>query len=434
MPAVRRSSLNPHRCCRQYGVRVTIKAVLVRLNPVFWGHGPPPHVKIRGPLSGSALARCQQAQATERCEMSANSTNRRNSILIASAIAVGLAAWMLSGLGNRLPEESVGAQGTNGAEMRVSVRTSTARVSPRQIIVSARTEPDRAVEIKAETDGRVVAVGAERGAFMNEGDSIVELSMRDRAARLAETEALIRQRELEYESDLKLRDERFVSEAALAASEALLVAARSARERILLDIEHTRIKAPFDSVIFDRLVEIGDYVGIGDPIAQVVDMDPLIVVGNINQRDIGSVRVGTQGSAAILGGPRIDGRVRYVAPVADESTRSFRVELAVPNPDRLLSVGTSAELILGAEEISAHVLSPALLTLADDGAVGVETVDHTNRVRFLPVELAGSVGDSVLVTGLPPEIRIITVGGGFVSEGQTVSPVEEASAPGAEQR
>lgn len=333
---------------------------------------------------------------------------------------------MLSGLGNG-PAETTQRSGGQTSAMSVTVRSSVAQTLPRQVVASARTEPDRVVEVKAETDGRVVAIGVERGAFIRQGNSIVELSMRDRAARLAETEALIRQRELEYESDVKLRDERFVSAAALAASEAQLVAARSARERILLDIEHTKVSAPFDGVIFDRMVEIGDYVGIGDPIAQLVDTDPLIVVGNLNERDIGAFEVGAKGTATILGGREIEGRVRYLAPIADESTRSFRIELAVPNADRSLTVGTSANLILDAEEISAHVLSPALLSLADDGTIGVETVDSTNRVRFIPVELASPAGSSVFVTGLPAEVRIITVGQGFVTDGQTVTVVDEGS-------
>jgi multidrug efflux system membrane fusion protein len=366
--------------------------------------------------------------------MSANSKTRRNSILIAAAVTIGLATWMLSGLGSRLPETPERAGDDGASAMRVAVRTSIARTLPRQIIASARTEPDRMVEIKAETDGRVVAIGAERGEFVDEGSAIVELSMRDRAARLAETEALIRQRELEYEAGVRLLTERFVSEAELAASEALLAAARSARERILLDIEYTKISAPFDGVIYDRSVEIGDYVGVGDPIAQIVDADPLIVVGNLNESDIGQIEVGAVGSATILGGRAIEGHVRYLSPIADESTRSFRVELAVANPDRNLTVGTSANLILAAEKISVHQLSPALLSLADDGTVGVETVDRSNRVRFLPVELAGPDGDSVLVTGLPAEVRIITVGHGFVSDGQTVTAVEEGSEAAPEQR
>jgi multidrug efflux system membrane fusion protein len=335
--------------------------------------------------------------------------------------------WIASGLGDAPPETEARAQRGEGAAMRVSVRTSTAKTITREIVVSARTEPDRAVEVKAETEGLVVTIGAERGAFVAAGRPIVELDMRDREARLAETEALIRQRELEYEAAERLLDQQFISASEFAGIEAFLVGARAARERILLDIEHTAIAAPFDAVVFDRLVEVGDYVAAGDPIAQLVDTDPLIVVGNVNESDIGALAVGGAGIARVLAGPEIAGIVRYLAPVAEESTRSFRVELAIPNPGFALPAGTSAQLLLGGEEITAHTRSAALLARPDDGTVGVKSVDANNRVQFLPIEIAGSTPEGMLVTGLPLEVSIISVGQGFVADGQVVIPVEDSA-------
>jgi multidrug efflux system membrane fusion protein len=158
-----------------------------------------------------------------------------------------------------------------------------------------------------------------------------------------------------------------------------------------------------------------------------VDVDPIIVVGDINERDIGALAVGDTGRVRVLGGPEIEGRIRYLAPVADESTRSFRVELEIPNPDAAIRSGTSAELVLGAEAITAHELSSGLLTLADDGTVGVKIVDANNRVRFYPVAIAEATGGRALVTGLPADVRIITVGQGFVVDGQVVTPIEEGA-------
>lgn len=360
--------------------------------------------------------------------MSANAASRRNSILIATGIAVAFAAWILSGLGRDLPASDENAEaGPRTTTMRVTVRHSRAKTTTRTIVASARTEPDRAIELKAETEGRVVSIGAERGSAVTAGQTLVELDMRDRKARLAEAEALVRQRELEYEAAQRLRGQGFNSEAELAAAEALLESARAARERIALDISHTQLTAPFDAVVDDRTVEIGDYVSTGDTIARLVDADPLVVVGNVNERDIGALEPGSTGRARVLGGPEVEGRVRYLAPVADESTRSFRVELAIPNPDLKLRVGTSAELMLGAGRITAHELSSALLTLADDGTVGVKIVGSDNRVLFVPVDLAGSSDEGILVTGLPLEAAIITVGQGFVADGQLVIPVEEST-------
>lgn len=364
----------------------------------------------------------------ERRPMSGISNSRRNSILLAAAIAVGLAAWILSGIGTSPQEPEAPTRAVGDGAVRVTVRYSAAIETTRTITVSGRTDPDRSLELKAETEGRVTSVGVERGAIVAAGQTLVELDMRDRQSRLAEAEALIRQRELEYEAAERLRGDQFLSPSELASREAQLVAARAARDRIVLDIERTNIRAPFDALVYDRLVEIGDYVAIGDPIARLVDTDPLIVVGNLNERDVGAIEIGTAGTAAIQGGPAIEGRVRYLAPVADESTRSFRIELAIPNPGMTLRAGTSALLSLGAGTIKAHSLSPGLLTLADDGTIGVKIVDNADRVRFIPAEIVESTDDGVLVTGLPDEARIITVGQGFVVDGQAVIPSEAAPA------
>jgi multidrug efflux system membrane fusion protein len=358
--------------------------------------------------------------------MSANASSRRNSILLSAAVVVGLVLWVASGRFDGSDVEETTIEG-DAAPMRVTVQHSQATSTTRTIVSSARTEPNRWIELKAETEGQVVAIGAERGASIAAGQPIVQLDMRDREAQLTEAEALIRQRELEYQAAEKLVEDQFISEAELAGRNALLVAARAARERIALDIERTRITAPFDSVVYDRLVEIGDYVAIGDAIAELVDVDPIVVVGDINERDIGALAVGSTGRARVLAGPEVEGRIRYLAPVADESTRSFRVELEIPNPDSSLKVGTSAELLLGAESITAHEVSSGLLTLADDGTVGVKIVEGGNRVRFVAVEIAEATGGRALVTGLPAEARIITVGQGFVVDGQIVTPVEESA-------
>ena len=255
--------------------------------------------------------------------------------------------------------------------------------------------------------------------------------MRDRQSRLQEAEALIRQRELEFEAAERLRAQGFNSEAELAAAESLLVSARAARERVALDIARTSITSPFDALVFDRLVEFGDYVGIGDPIAQLVDIDPLIVTGHINQREIAGIERGSAGSAILPGHGEVQGRIRYIAPVAEESTRSFRVELAIPNPERRYRVGTSAELLLDGDEMTAHAIASGILILSEDENIGVMTVDGNDRARFMPIELAGTTDAGVLVTGLPNQVTLVTVGQGFITDGQTVIPVQEsAAAPG----
>jgi membrane fusion protein, multidrug efflux system len=344
-----------------------------------------------------------------------------------SLLAIGLSAavllWMASGLltpANTSEQFQSAFSSQQRPQLSVRVLESQAKLVERKLQISARTEPNRRVEISAETDGRIVAVEAERGAALKQGQSIVVIDMRDRQARAAEAEALVRQRELEYQAAERLRGREFLSESQIAEAYAQLQSAQAALERIRQEISRTSIKAPFDGFLEERRVELGHFVAIGDPIAAVVDSDPLIVVGDVSERDIGIISIGSSGEARIRSGENIKGNIRYVAPVAAESTRTFRIELSVANPNGNLRAGMSAEIILSAGEVSAHQISPALLTLDDAGNIGVKIVDAQQRVVFVPVEVVVSAPDGIWVTGLPARSTLIAIGQGYVSPGEVV--------------
>jgi len=350
-------------------------------------------------------------------------TSRRTSILMAIGVTVAVVLWMLSGIGgdkNDTAELSSG-DSTDGP-MRVRVAQVRSSEVTREITVSARTEPNRVVQLKAETDGAVVDLGIDRGSDVWAGNSLVKLDIRDRNARLREAESLIVQRELELQGRQNLKSQQYASDVEIAEAQARLDSARAARERIELEIRNTEVVAPFEGIIQERWVEIGDYVRTGDRVVELVDIDPLIIAGEVNGKDVTELAVGSMGYATLVDGTELAGSIRYVAPVADENTRTFRVELAVPNPGQVRA-GLTAELKLSGTRIQAHDVSSALLTLSDEGAVGVKVVNDNDRVEFYSIEIVGASNDGILVTGLPDSARVITVGQGFVTEGQQVEPV-----------
>src|SRR5690606_2718769 len=112
------------------------------------------------------------------------------------------------------------------------------------------------------------------------------------------------------------RGREFLSEAAIAEAEAQLESARAALATIRLEIQRTTIAAPFDGVIDERAVELGDFLNLGDPVATLVDIDPLIVAGDVGERQIHQLDVGSTGEATLLSGERVAGTVRYISPVA----------------------------------------------------------------------------------------------------------------------
>src|SRR3546814_6168800 len=102
-------------------------------------------------------------------------------------------------------------------------------------------------------------------------------------------------------------------------------------------LSYTIIRAPFDGIVDLRLVELGDFVDRGDTNARLVDLDPMLIVTQVNERDVQSLTVGAPGKARLIGGLTVEGRIRHISSVADEATRTFRVELEVPNPDRRIA-------------------------------------------------------------------------------------------------
>ncbi len=363
----------------------------------------------------------------------------QRSFLIALVIALAATAWMLSPyLESYLwpssadddagisADPSAGSDGPSGKLLRVSVRHSVAETKVKSLALTGQTEPSRRATLKAETAGRIVAVEADKGASVKEGDVIARLAMNDRQSRLDEARALVKQRQIEYDAAQSLSSKGFQTQIRLAETRSLLEAAQAQLRRIELDIEYTAVRAPFDGVLQDRVAELGDYVGIGDPVAVVVDLDPVLAVAQLSEREAAAVRRNNDGRARLVTGEVVDGRVRYVSVVGSAGTRTFRVELELENAGNRIPAGLTAEISLPIESVAAHRLSPAALTLNDAGIVGVKTVDENDIVRFHAAELVGAGPDGVWIGGLPHQVTIITIGQEFVLPGQAVIPVPES--------
>ncbi|MBT5895143.1 MAG: efflux RND transporter periplasmic adaptor subunit, partial [Rhodospirillaceae bacterium] len=182
----------------------------------------------------------------------------------------------------------------------------------------------------------------------------------------------------------------------------------------------TVIRAPFDAIVDERDVELGAYVKDGSPIALLVDEDPYLVVAQVSENDIGRLKRNGKGRATLVTGHEVEGRIYYIAASADEATRTYRVELLVPNPGGKLRHGTTAELKFPTELIQAHFITPAVLTLNDSGAVGVRCVETGGKVAFYPVDIVDSTADGIWIAGLPEQTELIMVGQEFVRQGDRV--------------
>jgi len=170
---------------------------------------------------------------------------------------------------------------------------------------------------------------------------------------------------------------------------------------------------------------IDEKVDTKEVIATIVDLDPLVIVAEITERDANLVKHGATGTVRLVTGHQSTGMVDFVSRTAKEATRTFRVDVKVANPDEAIPAGLTAEVRLPLGETMAHFVSSALLTLADDGRVGVKVVDAQGRVEFRPAKIVDASADGVWLGGLPDRITVISAGQEYVTTGRTVQPVPD---------
>lgn len=347
----------------------------------------------------------------------------KRSYLIAAGIVVLVTVWMLLGPAKEDVAAIPAASEAVPVRTQVQVKDFQASEMLRELTVYGQSEPKRRVTVRAEVAGQVSEVLIPRGATVHKGDVLLRLSEDDRPQRLEQARAALQQRQLEYEGAKSLKIKGLQAERQLAEALTLLRAARAELKRAELNLQHTTVVAPFGGILQARHVEVGDFLSVGDPLAEVLELDPLLVTGDVSEREVGELHVGMTATAELSNGTILEGIISYIAPSADVSTRTYRIEMQAANPPPHQRGGMSASIRVPREAVAAHKVSPALLSLDDAGVLGIKSVDAEGRVRFYPVEILKSERDGLWLGGLPANLRLITVGQGFVRAGDKVDVV-----------
>jgi multidrug efflux system membrane fusion protein len=345
----------------------------------------------------------------------------------ASAITLLVAVWLgsgiLSGGAAKHPDDS---DAKTNAVPSVQVQRLAAMPRDASITVRGRTQALHSVDVKAEIDGVVQALHFEKGDFVKAGQLLCELRTNDRAAKLAQSKAQVSETEQKHSANVALAKQGYLAKTLLAESATALEAAKASERTNEIDFARTQIRAPFGGLVDDRYVNVGDLMHDGDKCAMLIAPEPFLAVGSVSEHDVGSVKPGQSANATLVTGETVEGRVRFVANRADTGTRTFRVEVELPNPNAKLRDGVSADIHIPVKNLQATRISPGILVLNDSGVVGVRMVEN-GVVRFKPVQIVSDGPDGMWVTGVPSGTTVITVGQEFVSEGAHVKSVMTGS-------
>jgi membrane fusion protein, multidrug efflux system len=351
--------------------------------------------------------------------------------------ALGLVAaatlWILSG--HLLPRESAESNAairTNETEskklFRVGVTETSVVPHRRKLVLAGRTEADRRVIITARTSGVLTELRVRRGTLLKAGDVIAVLSDEARESQVVQAKSLVVQRQAELDAKRRLIATGAMPRLDLVNLEAQLEAAKAAQAFAEADFDRGVIRAPWAGVVSELSVEVGKaaFSMAGADLCTIVALDPMLAVVEVSERRLAGIKVGDMAEVRLITGETASGKVRFVSKTASQTTRTYRVEIELPNADGAIPDGISADVAIPLAPVAATSVPRSALTFSSTGDLGVRTVDGNGIVGFVPVNVIEDEQTTMWLGGVPDGGRVIVQGQDFVREGQHVEAVPAA--------
>jgi multidrug efflux system membrane fusion protein len=290
----------------------------------------------------------------------------------------------------------------------------------RSIRLSGITEADKRVDLAARADGVIASLSLTKGGAVQTGAVVMVLEGPEAVAQEEIARIALAQKERDLEVAQRLFEGGSTSESNLTNARSARDAAQAELNRAQAAADRLRLKAPFAGIVDSVTVELGEWVQTGTPVATILSLDPILVKAEVSEVDLSSVAVGSTAKVRLVNGTEMDGTIRLVAREASAQTRTFPVEIALPNPRMSLPSGMTAEVLLYAQPVRAVVVPRSIITLSDTGVLGVRVVGKDNVAQFAAVTIIDDTAEGLVVTGVPEGVRIITAGQDLVRDGDVV--------------
>ncbi len=355
----------------------------------------------------------------------------RRSYITSFVIALFIGGWLYSGDHSETVITTTLAE-INRTQARVNIDRVPTQVrvavldateQPRLVKVRGKTNNKRTVKVKAELTGTITHRPVQRGSQVKSGDLLCRISTEDRRASLREAAAVLYQARIDYKGALRLKQEGFNSQSAIATAQARLATAKANLQRKELDLGKLEITAPFGGIVDDVPLEVGDYAAPGQPCATIIDLEPMLLTGRVSERYVTKLAQGQKASGTFRDGKTVTGSISFIGHQSDNATRTYPIEIELPNPNYTIRSGITTEIRIPVESVAAQLVSPALFGLDDTGNIGIRTIDSDNIVEFHLIDVLADASDGVWVTGLPGRAKVIVVGQELVVPGERVDPI-----------
>jgi multidrug efflux system membrane fusion protein len=289
------------------------------------------------------------------------------------------------------------------------------------IKVIAKTEALSVIELRSQTNGVIKKIYNNKGDDVNKGDIICEIEKNDKEEILNSAKADYYDAQTKYDSKLKLVEQDFISKNSLISEKTNLEKTRAVLRKAELQIDYLKIVSPLTAKINDIPSQEGELLANGDVCAVLVNHDPIIVSGNVSEKNISKFKVGMPTKVSFIDGSQKSGVVTYISNIAEPATRSFTIEVTVKNNQNIIRVGTTAEIYIEKEMKNIHLIPSSILSLSDEGIIGIKIIKNDNTVDFIPVDISNLNNDGAYISNLPQSIKVITAGQDYVMPGEKVT-------------
>ncbi|MEP0520178.1 MAG: efflux RND transporter periplasmic adaptor subunit [Hyphomicrobiales bacterium] len=344
------------------------------------------------------------------------------SVWIAGILVILIVSWMASGFIFPSQDTDIAEAQKDSALVTVAVTTSVATTVKQFYQAEGQALPDRDTNLRAETTGDVIEVFVRKGQDVDAGQIIARFDPTANDAEVARAREELTRAQRDNDNARQLLERGVATADRVAQTQATFVAAQAQVTAAQQAAESLQIIAPFPGRIESLDLDEGEFISTGSEVGRLVDITPLTVAIQVPQQSLTRLSVGQAAEVRFITGEERKGTVTFVGTSAASETRTFLAEIEVPNNDGAIPAGISAEVVIPTGEAIAHFLSPSIVSLDVNGALGVKTVNAEAIVEFFPIKVVKAQIDGIWVTGLPETADVITVGQGFVNIGETVAP------------
>ncbi|WP_367717463.1 efflux RND transporter periplasmic adaptor subunit [Nitratireductor sp. GISD-1A_MAKvit] len=332
--------------------------------------------------------------------------HKLGAIAVLAATAIWVATGKFSSVGSASQDAPTVAQrpeNTTTEAQTVTVITPPRLDHARTIYISGRTAADKRSALALRASGVVSELPVSKGQQVRAGDLILRLETEGKEAAVETARQVLVQREAEAKAAERLAKSGNLARLQLDSARSALASARSQLEAAEAELSRITVSAPFDGIIDKVDIELGSSAMQGQEIVTLIKLDPVIAVGEVSEHDLGAVNVGDEALIRLVNGNSVRGKVRFISREASDQTRTFRIEVAIPNPESTIPAGMTAEIAVRSEAVEAVALPRSVVTLNGRGQLGVRAVDDDSRVVFYPIDLVDDTPRALFLAGIPAE-------------------------------